>query len=81
MVVTLIKILLVAGLVVVVVAAVPDLYNPVALAIDTYIDSDLLSFMNTVYSVIPDEIMDLIAIVAAAIAIAIVASWLTGGRK
>jgi len=79
--ITLIKILLFAAMVVVVVVAVPELYNPVAVAIATYIDSDILAFMNTVYSVIPDEIMDLIAICAAAVAIAIVASWLTGGRK
>jgi hypothetical protein len=79
--ITLIKIVLVAALVLVVVAAIPDLYAPIAAAIGTYIDNDLLSFMNTVYSIVPDEIMDLIAIVAASIAIAIVASWLTGGRK
>lgn len=79
--ITVIKIVVLAALVAVVIAAIPELFNPVAVAIETYIDSDLLSFMNTVYSVIPQEIMDLIAIAAAAIAISIVASWLTGGRK
>lgn len=79
--ITIIKVLLFAAMVLAVVVAVPDLYNPIAVAISTYVDSDILAFMNTVYSVIPDEIMTLIAIIAAAFAIAIVASWLTGGRK
>lgn len=75
-----IKILIISGLALTILASIPDLMIPISNMIDTVFDAQLTSLLNTIYSVIPDEWMNLLIIQASALTIYIIIRWFVGGK-
>lgn len=76
-----IKILIISGLGLTILVSVPDLFIPLSVAIDSVFDSQLSSFMTTIYSTIPSELMDLLALQMGTLAIYIITKWIIGDKS
>jgi len=75
-----IKILIISGLGLTMLATVPDLFIPLSVAIDSVFNSQLSSFMTTIYSTIPSDLMDLLTLQMGALAIYIIIKWIIGDK-
>ena len=75
-----IKILIISGLGITILASIPDLMIPISNMIDTVFDAQLTALLNTIYSAIPDEWMNLLIIQASALTIYIIIRWFVGGK-
>lgn len=76
-----IKILIIGGLGLTILANIPDLMIPLSNMIDTVFNANLSSVMNTVYSTIPERLMTIITLQAGTLAIYIIITWFIGGKK
>lgn len=73
------KIALIIGMFMALLLTIPDLFLPIADMIDTVFGTTMMTFMNNFYDIIPDRLMDLIALSLGALSITIIVSWLNGG--
>lgn len=76
-----IKILIISAIGITVLINVPELFLPLSDAIDSVFDSNLNSFMITIYSTIPDEFMDLMALQMGTLTIYIIIKWIIGDKS
>ena len=76
-----IKILIISVIGITVLLNVPELFLPLSDAIDSVFDSNLNSFMITIYSTIPDEFMDLMALQMGTLTIYIIIKWIIGDKS
>jgi hypothetical protein len=62
-------------------ASIPDLMIPLSAMLDTAFNSQFTSLMQTIYTSIPSQFMDLITIQASALTIYIIIRWFVGGKS
>lgn len=79
MIVTILKILVIAGMIIAILATIPDLFTPITAMIDDLFNLNLESLLNNIYDTIPSDLMTLIQIGLSALIITIVISWFVGG--
>lgn len=76
-----VKILVITGLGITILANIPDLMIPLSNLIDTAFNSNLTTLLNTVYTVIPERLATILAIQAGTLTIYIIITWFVGGKK
>lgn len=76
-----IKILIISTLGITIIASIPELMIPLSNMVDTVFNAQITSLLNTVYSTIPDEWMNLLVIQASALTIYIIIRWFIGSGK
>ena len=76
-----VKILVISALGISVLLSVPELFIPISVAIDSVFNATLSSFMITIYSTIPDEFMDLMALQMGTLTIYIIIKWIIGDKS
>jgi len=76
-----IKILLLAGMGLAILLLIPDLFLPIAAAIDEVLDTEFINIMLNIYDVIPESIMTLMAMQFGTLAIIIIIRFVVGAKK
>ena len=76
-----IKILLLAGMGLAILLLIPDLFLPIAAAIDSVLDTEFINVMLNIYEVIPESIMTLMVMQFATLAIIIIIRFVVGAKK
>ena len=76
-----IKILIIYALGLAILATIPELMLPLSALLDSAFSSSFTNLMQTIYTAIPSEFMDLITIQASALTIYIIIKWFVGGKS
>jgi len=75
-----IRVLLVASLGLTILVLIPDLFLPIATALDTVTDANFVSVFSTIYTVIPDKLIELIRLQLGTLIIIIIIRFVLGGK-
>jgi len=76
-----IKVILISSMGLVILLLIPDLFSPVAAAIDSVLDTDLLTVTSNVYDAIGSDFMILLVMQFSTLAIIIIIRFVIGGKK
>lgn len=75
-----IRILLVATLGISILILIPDLFLPIASALDSVVNANFVSVFTTIYTVIPDKLIELIRLQLGTLVIIIIIRFVLGGK-
>ena len=75
-----IRVLLVASLGLTILVLIPDLFLPISTALDTVTDAYFVSVFSTIYTVIPDKLIELIRLQLGTLIIIIIIRFVLGGK-
>lgn len=81
MVITILKVIVFAAMVIGLLLQIPALFGPIGEIIDDIFNVEMMSFFNSYWTIVPDELMAIIAIVFGGFIISIIITWIMGASN
>lgn len=75
------KILIIGASLTAIILLIPDLIIPITTVLDSVMGSDLTSVLNSVYDILPDQLMTLMILQLSTLTITIAIRFLVGGTS
>lgn len=75
---TIIKVLLISSLGITILSLIPSLFLPIANALDSVLDTDLITTLTNFYSVLGGDVMALLIMQFSTLVILVIISWVFG---
>jgi len=78
---TIIKVILISSIGLVILLLIPDLFSPIAAAIDSVLDTDLITVTDNIYGAMGADLMLILVMQFSTIAVVVIIRFAIGGKK